>query len=745
MENGTVQVRRSSPLARKHALVWSVLVGLLMGLSGLVAAGFAFRDTVRGVEGVQREKATAAADRIRHFIDGIEQPLRWLANDPARDEQTDLEPLQIEMLQLLRRLPVLTELRWIDAQGRERLLLSRLAMDSVDSRLDLSGDPRFTVARRDGEYISPVSFQRGTEPHIALALATRANGPVLTAEINLKAVWDITRQVRYGTTGIAYVVDAQGQLLSHPDLSLVLRRTDMAKLAHVRAALATEQTLAASDAGNLEGVAVLAASSPVPRLPWTVVVEQHRREALAPVWRSFAQSSLLVLLGVLLAVVASTVLARRLARPIRALQDRAAAIAAGRLDQRIDIHSGDELQSLAEQFNRMAANLQATYASLESRVAERTRELAEANQAKSRFLAAASHDLRQPVHALGLFVGQLGQSHSTQEQHEIVRYIEASVASFESLLESLLDISRLDAGTVLVRRDSVALGPLLTRLGQGFEPTARAQGLQMRVRCPALWVDSDAILLERILLNLLGNAIRYTERGGVLIGARRRGATVEIVVADTGIGIEASHLPQVFREFYRAPGGPVAAQAGLGLGLAIVERLARLLNHALRVQSRPGQGTCFTLTAPLARPPEMAPPPATLPPYADLLAHRRVLVIDDDAAIREAMRGQLRHWGCEVRVADGETSALLAASELNYPELVITDLRLNVGEDGLTVARRIAAACPPGVAIAVLTGETDPAALQAVRDSGLPLLTKPLRPARLRALIEVLLGAPPPD
>ena len=513
----------------------------------------------------------------------------------------------------------------------------------------------------------------------------------------------------------------------------MLRRTDMGGLAHVRDALAAERPIAMHDAQALDGTAVFAAAAPVPHLGWTVLIEQPRREALAPVWRALGQSAALTGIGMLLAVVASTWLARRLVQPIRALQMRAADIAAGRLDQRIELDSGDELQALGEQFNRMTANLQGIYASLESRVAERTLALAEANEAKSRFLAAASHDLRQPVHALGLFVGQLRQAGDDATRRALVAHIERAVAAFETLLESLLDISRLDAGTVAVRREPVALEPLLDRLAASFAPQAAARGLRLRVRTRDLWVDSDPVLLERVLLNLMGNALRYTQRGGVLVGTRRRDGQVELVVADTGIGIAPEQQPRVFQEFYRVPGATAGSEAGLGLGLAIVRRLAASARPRTGVAVGTWQGQLLSAHAAMVPPP--AQPAAALLP-AEPLAGRRVLVIDDDSTVREATRGQIAQWGCHVSVASDGVQAL-ARWRADHPELVITDLQLADGEDGLALAIRLREAGAGRVV--VVTADTSPARWQAVRDAGFTVLAKPLRPAKLRALLEALL------
>ncbi len=498
------------------------MLSLLLAISGGIGAWFAWRDTVAGVEALQRAQAEALATRIERDAAAIAQPLRWIVDDPALAHGDASEALQIELLRAMRRQGAIDELRWVDAAGRERLALSRIAPDVVDSGRDWSGDARVAAARRDGEFIDRVRFADDGEPHVTMVLAAPRGGPVLIAEIGLRPVLAATA-LQIAPAGLAYVVDAEGRLLSHPDVGLVLRQTILSSLAHVRRALAAAQPMSMRDERDVAGRAVFAAAAPIPRLGWTVFVEQDRGQALAPVWRVLGQSALLVAFGVLVAVVASAWLARRLTQPIRELQVRAQAIGRGRFDERLDLRTGDELQTLAEAFERMASDLRSSYATLEARVAERTRELADANEAKGRFLAAASHDLRQPVHALGLFVGQLRATVDADRRRELIGHIEASVAAFEALLASLLDLSRLDAGVVPVHREAVDLAALIARVGAGVQAEAQRKGLRLRVTPRRVWVDSDAVLLERIVLNLVGNAVRYTERGSVRLAVVRHG------------------------------------------------------------------------------------------------------------------------------------------------------------------------------------------------------------------------------
>ncbi len=698
------------------------MLSLLLAISGGIGAWFAWRDTVASVEALQRAQAEALATRIERDAAAIAQPLRWIVDDPALAHGDASEALQIELLRAMRRQGAIDELRWVDAAGRERLALSRIAPDVVDSGRDWSGDARVAAARRDGEFIDRVRFADDGEPHVTMVLAAPRVGPVLIAEIGLRPVLAATA-LQIAPAGLAYVVDAEGRLLSHPDVGLVLRQTILSSLAHVRRALAAAQPMSMRDERDVAGRAVFAAAAPIPRLGWTVFVEQDRGQALAPVWRVLGQSALLVAFGVLVAVVASAWLARRLTQPIRELQVRAQAIGRGRFDERLDLRTGDELQTLAEAFERMASDLRSSYATLEARVAERTRELADANEAKGRFLA-----------ALGLFVGQLRATVDADRRRELIGHIEASVAAFEALLASLLDLSRLDAGVVPVHREAVDLAALIARVGAGVQAEAQRKGLRLRVTPRRVWVDSDAVLLERIVLNLVGNAVRYTERGSVRLAVVRHGDDATLIVADTGTGIAPEHLPHVFREFYRAGDRPSDDAPGLGLGLAIVERLARLLGHRVRVHSRPGRGTCFSLTLPSVEAPEAGTeaPPVSAAPTG--LEGCRVLVVDDDAAVREAMRGQLEQWGCQVRLAASAAGALDAFAA-SPPHLAIVDLRLG-GDDGLALARRLRELGDGAAALAIVTGETAAQPLQAARDAGFTVLAKPARPARLRAVVQ---------
>ena len=486
---------------------------------------------------------------------------------------------------------------------------------------------------------------------------------------------------------------------------------------------------------------MLAAGAPIPELGWVVLVEQPLAEAYAPLYAAMGRTAVLFLGAVALAALASLALARHVARPIRALREGAARIGAGALDHRLDVRTGDELQDLAEEFNRMAGRLAESYAGLEHKVAERTRELERANQARSRLLRAASHDLRQPLHALGLFVAQFGDRARDPETQHIATQAGVAVTALQELLDAILDISRLDAGAISPKVVDFGIDTLLQRLATAFAPSASENGLRLRIVPSRLCVCTDPVLLERILLNLAANALRYTQRGGVLIGCRRRGGRVRIEVWDTGIGIAPEQRQAIFQEFYQAADPQVGSQ-GLGLGLAIAARLAGLLGSRIEVTSHLGKGSVFAFEVPRGEPPAVPQSPAPAVGATDTLLGALVLVVDDDALVRDAMQSLLAQWGCTVAVAatGDEAVALLEGCD-RLPDALLCDYRLPGAETGIEVIRRLHAPPAGQIPAALVSGDTAPESLREAKASGYPLLPKPVAPAKLRALFEHLVAS----
>jgi signal transduction histidine kinase len=557
----------------------------------------------------------------------------------------NVEPRRLEALRLLRQVPAITEVSLLDPSGREQIKVSRLAMDMVATQTDRSKERGFVEAVANKSYYGPIYFRHASEPYMTIALAgARREAGVSIAEVNLRFIWDVVSQIKVGERGHVYVVDAQGRLIAHPDISLVLSNSGFTHLGQVRAALSGSSASPSSQQPfkNVYGEHVLAARVVVAPLGWVVFVELPIAEAYAPIYSSILRSGVLLAAALGLAVLAGLVLARRMVGPIEALQEGAVRIGAGDLGQRISIKTGDELEVLGEQFNSMAAQLERSYATLERRVQARTHELELANLAKSRFLAAASHDLRQPLHALGLFFGQLRSSLDAPDRDRIVERVDAAITAMNELFNALLDTSKLDAGVLVPNLAEFPINHLLERVEATFAAAARETGLMLRVVPSSTWVRSDPILLERILLNLVSNAVRYTARGGIVVGARRHAGNIRIDVCDSGIGIPADQQRSIFGEFYRLAGAEQDGSRGLGLGLAIVDRLGRLLDHPIEINSQPGRGSRFSVVVPLAAPRREAAPPVEDIATYDHLKDRLIVVIDDDELVLDGM-GRLLH------------------------------------------------------------------------------------------------------
>lgn len=372
---------------------------------------------------------------------------------------------------------------------------------------------------------------------------------------------------------------------------------------------------------------------------------------------------------------------------------------------------------------------------------QRQKNIAEqANVAKSRFLAAASHDLRQPVHALGMFVSALRGRTMDVEAQRLVEHLDSSVEALDGLFAALLDISRLDAGIVQSHLRPFPIQPMLERVCDDHVAEARAKGIRLVLRPCSAVVHSDPMLVERIVRNIVSNAVRYTERGRVVVGCRL-GKRLRIQVLDTGRGIPLEQQQQVFEEFYQIENPERDRIKGLGLGLAIVKRLAALLDCPLTLASSPGQGTALTLSVPLSDgtwAPEPDSPETTPTP----LAGRLVLVIDDELAIQEAMRSLLGAWGHEVIVAGSGAQMLERIADCKArPDLIICDYRLRGSENGIAVVQRLQAEFNYDIPAMLITGDTGPDRLKEAQDSGFLLLHKPVPRGKLRAAIGNLMSA----
>jgi signal transduction histidine kinase/CheY-like chemotaxis protein len=677
-------------LFTKYVALFVAVVCVALLSNGIFDVYFYYQEHKASLIRIQREQAEAAAAKIGQFIKEIESQLGWTTQLPW--SAGSIEQRRFDALRLLRQVPAITELAQLDASGKERLRVSRLAMDVVGSGTDFSNDPKFTEAVARKVYYGPVYFRRESEPYMPLAIAgTRRDAGVSVAEVNLKLIWDVVSQIKVGERGHAYVVDAQGRLIAHPDISLVLRNTDMSRLAQVRAARggasgSTSETV--QEADNIEGRKVLTAYAPVAPLGWLVFVELPADEAYAPLYAALERLALVLLAALGFAVLAGMFLAGRMIGPIQVLRAGAARIGSGDLSQQIRIKTGDELEVLAAQFNDMAGRLQESYAGLEQKVELRTREVEEksrqlekASQHKSQFLANMSHELRTPLNAIiGLteMMYTNAARFGTEKATEPLRRVHRAGTHLLGLINQVLDLSKIEAGKLELSPESVNLAPLIDEV----IGTARQLAEQNRNRLVVESLENlgaltvDPMRLRQILLNLLSNACKFTKQGEVTLRVRKvvDGRNwIEFAVADTGIGMTPEQQAKLFEEFTQADSSTARQYGGTGLGLAITRKLARMMGGEVTVTSEPGKGSVFSVR---------------LPGSADSLAKssigsdgsRRpstdcVLVIDDDATARELISDYLKAEGFSVVAAGGGLEGLKLAKELR-PTVITLDVMM---------------------------------------------------------------------
>jgi signal transduction histidine kinase/HAMP domain-containing protein len=429
-----------APIAAKLAAALIGLVVLVLLFNSAINGWLSYNQAKDAALEVQREKARSAAIRVGEFLGDIETQLGWTTGAEWRHAQP--EQRRYDFVRLLRQVPAITELSYLDGEGKEQLKVSRLEPDSIDSAKDFSTDPRFVQAIADRVWFGPVEFRRGSEPYMTIALSHVGKQPGVTvADVNLKLIWDVVNTIRVGEKGYAFIVDGKGRLIAHPDLSLVLRGTDFSALPQVKEALddknaaaPTASTSAAPRVGTAEiatgfdGDSVLTAYSTSPATHWIVFVQLPLVEALATVYKSLYQTLALLGLGLLLALVVGGLLARRLVAPIRRLQYGAERLGAGDLSQRLDIRTGDEIETLADRFNQMAGSIKESHDTLEAKVETRTLDL---NEALRLQIATA----------------------------EVLKVISRSAFDlqtvFDTLIASAVDLCEANSGTICVRDGDV--------------------------------------------------------------------------------------------------------------------------------------------------------------------------------------------------------------------------------------------------------------------------------------------------
>ena len=392
--------------------------------------------------------------------------------------------------------------------------------------------------------------------------------------------------------------------------------------------------------------------------------------------------------------------------------------------------------ALMHRMVKAMGEVEALNTELEARVRLRTAELEQANAAKTRFLASASHDLRQPLVAIGLLVGLARDQSESPQTRQVMDRVDEAVGAMEGLLTGLLDLSQLESGVVRPEPVPVQLSDLFSAIEAHEQAGAASKGLRLRLRPTRAVVQSDPVMLERIVRNLVANAVRYTRQGGVLVVARRRGRMVRLEVHDTGIGIAPEHRQAIFQEFVQLDNPGRDRSRGMGLGLAIVQRSAALLGHRIGVASTPGKGSCFWLELPLADAPAAAPAPRPATPNG--LHGRRIVLVEDDLAVREAMLDRLQAWGAHAHACANleELHIWLARqpADAPAPDALVSDYRLpqGTGLEAIAAVRSRFGAVPA----LLVTGDTSPQDLLQLHAAGVPVLHKPFRPDALLAALQ---------
>jgi two-component system NtrC family sensor kinase len=634
-----------SRLFGKYVGLFVVVVSLALLANGIVDVWFYYREHKSALVRIQREQAEAASAKIGQFVAEIESQLGWTTQLPW--STGTVEQRRFDALRLLRQVPAITEISQLDATGKERLRVSRLAMDVIGSNTDYSQEPKFKEAVSNKVYYGPVYFRRESEPYMTLAInGTRKDAGVSVAEVNLKLIWDVVSQIRVGQKGQAYVVDDQGRLIAHPDISLVLRNTDMSKLEQVRAASAgsTEDIDVTEPVQNIQGQSVLTAHAPVPKLGWQVFVELPAEEANAPLYAAVKRLALILLAALIFAILAGMFLARRMVGPIRELQIGAARIGSGDLSHRLSVKTGDELETLADQFNEMAKRLEESYAGLEQKVAQRTAELSkslhELRTAQDRLVqteklaslgqltAGIAHEIKNPLNFVNNFSAisseLLDELQGAVKQAKLEPAVAAEVVDLAEMLRGNLE-KIVQHGK---RADSIVKNMLLhSRAGAGEHRPANINSIVeeslnlayhgARAEKPGFNITLDKSYdttageidlfpqeMTRVFLNLISNGFyAATNRNDAVNGFEPRlfvatknmGDRVEIRIRDNGAGISPEVRDKMFNPFFTTK----PAGEGTGLGLSISHDII-VKQHAgtIEVDTNPDEFTEFRITLP---------------------------------------------------------------------------------------------------------------------------------------------------
>jgi signal transduction histidine kinase len=557
--------------------------------------------------------AQSAAFKIQQYVESITQTLKTASQTSEIVAEGITENYRFQLLKLLRVSPAITTAAALDKAGHERLKVSRVNMIDHNDLANRFTDEAFVHAKTGNVFFGQVYFVRQSEPYMRIAVPIEVFAQevigVLIAEVNLKYIWDVILSIQAGQTGYAYVVSPEGDLIAHSNISLALQKQNLKHLSQVQAALSGMPNHVVQQ--NLQGEEVFATSTAIADLGWVVFVERLTEEAYAPLYASLRRMALLLLLGLGMAGLVSVLIGRRVVRPVEELQQGAEMLGAGVLHHRINIQTGDELQLLANAFNRMAEQLQASYADLEHKVEARTQELARsvadleiASQHKSRFLAHMSHELRTPLNAIVGYTELILDNiygNIPEKVRENLERVQHSSNHLLKLINAVLDISRIEAGRFTLSIAEYSLLNIVQTAVLALENLAAAKQLTLTVTAPShLPIGlGDERRLTQVLLNLLGNAITYTETGEIAIEASVSEETFTLTVRDTGPGVAPEDQKRIFESFEQAHSSNTRVQSGTGLGLAICRTIIEMHGGCIGVKSSLGHGSTFWCTFPV--------------------------------------------------------------------------------------------------------------------------------------------------
>jgi signal transduction histidine kinase len=607
--------RRRGRLVRHYFLISLLLIAGGLITSAVLELYFRYRESQEEIARLQHEMAALAAVKIERFVQDTTTAIR-AATKTREVAQSKISPeYRFELKRLLYLAPAITEATALDTNRVTQAHVSRAG--TINSSPVIIASRGFQRALQGSPDYSPVYFMKDSEPYMTITFpieqfAGTVIGVVL-AEVNLKHVWDVVSSIKAGEAGYAYVVDRTGDLISHRDISLVLQRRNLGHLAQVKAAFQTASGTPQSEvtlADNLDGKKVISSYAFIPGVDWVVIVERPAEEAYAPLYASMLRTASLLMVAFTMALLASLFMRQRVVRPLETLQRGVQRIGKGDLSHQLNMKTGDEIEILADEFNEMAKHLREAYTELERKVAERTRALTIANQKlaaasdlKSQFLANVNHELRTPVSAIigyGGLVLSDAEDRISPLQQENLKDLLNNAERLLSLIDSLLDFAKIEAGKLDVQVEPVDLEKIIGGAVLAVGSTVSRNHVQViRHVAPDLPIlNTDRDKIAQIMLNLLDNAAKFTERGEIRIIAARHNGSVKLVVSDTGIGIPEQDLNRIFEEFHRAsPNGK--KYRGTGLGLAIVKRLVDLLGGSIEVCSQVNVGSTFTVTLPL--------------------------------------------------------------------------------------------------------------------------------------------------